>query len=202
MQLSRLVLDPGHGKARRDLSDPYEMHRSLARVFAIDEQQPVPRFLWRQEVDRGWAQPVVLVQSAHAANWQVLEAVPGYLQTLQHRIVPPLEERRRGTFCRFRLLANPTVTRGNKRLGLVSEDAQLEWLARQGQRWGFELDMALVSSSGSLVLPRPGRKISLQQACFEGRLKITDPGLLATALEMGIGPGKAFGMGMLSLGPG
>ncbi|MCY1372989.1 hypothetical protein D9M69_602340 [compost metagenome] len=58
-------------------------------------------------------------------------------------------------------------------------------------------------TGSELLRSRKGAtRISLLKACFEGRLQVRDPVAMAQALRVGIGPGKAFGCGMLSLGRG
>lgn len=202
MHLTRLSLDPRSAQARRDLADPYDMHRTLARVFAEDGTHAPPRFLWRFESQAAWSDPVVLVQSAHAADWSRLDALGGYLKKpVESKTVPLDHLLQREARYRFRLLANPTVTREGKRYGLATEDAQLGWLGRQGERCGFRIDAALVTSSDVLNSNKGGSRISLQRACFEGVLQLLDVDKVARVLQEGIGPGKAFGCGLLSLGP-
>jgi len=58
MYLSRLTLNPRDRNARRDLSSPYELHSTLARMFA-DAPQQTERVLFRLE--RG--ENRVLIQS-------------------------------------------------------------------------------------------------------------------------------------------
>lgn len=205
MFLSRLTLDPEHPHARRDLASAYEMHRSLARAFAVDAHSPPARFLWRLEPDRsGLTGSVVLVQAAHAGHWDTLAAQSGYLQDLQankpvqtDRLVRP------GQPCRFRLLANPTVTRAGKRYGLHDDDARMAWLQRQGQKHGFALLSAARSANGRITAAQGARsrRITLDAVLFEGLLQPLDAAALRLALISGIGPGKALGLGMLSLAP-
>lgn len=203
MYLTRLRLDPRSAQARRDLADPYEMHRTLVRAFVQDPGQTPPRFLWRGEPGGAWSEPVVLVQSEEAARWSVLQALPNYLKApAETREWQPAASLRVGESFRFRLFANPTVTREGKRLGLMSEEAQLAWLARQGERLGFAVEAALVTGSELLRSRKGDTRISLLRACFEGRLKVSDTAALAQAMSVGIGPGKAFGCGLLSLGRG
>ena len=79
MYLSRLTLDPRHPQVRRDLANPYEMHRTLARVHAPDAESPPRPFLWRLEAHPPTAgSAMLLAQSAVGANWQPLEAQSGY----------------------------------------------------------------------------------------------------------------------------
>lgn len=203
MFLTRLRLDPASAQARRDLSDPYDMHRTLVRAFAPQGQGEVPRFLWRLEPVQDWKRPEVLVSADQAGNWSFLDAGPGYLRSdaegLATRQVDLSALIHGDALLRFRLAANPTVTRAGKRLGLVGEDAQLEWLGRQGERHGFQLQAALVSGGDMMHGRRQGGRVSLLRVLFDGVLQVHDPQLLQRAVLSGIGPGKAFGCGMLSL---
>lgn len=201
MYLTRLTLDPRSVEARRDLGDPYEMHRTLTRAFVPDAKAKPLRYLWRLEpVGNSWTPPVVLVQSAAKANWNNLSTLPNYLNC-------PAETKEvdyggliieNGCF-RFRLLANPTVTREGKRYGLVGESEQLAWLARQGDKHGFEIEAAVVSASDVLDSSRAVRHIIIQRARFEGVLRSHNAKSLKQAVITGIGPAKAFGCGLLSL---
>lgn len=203
MYLSKLVLDPRQAQARRDLADPYEMHRTLARVYAPDAETPPSRFLWRLE-RRADDQPssVVLVQSAYPANWSKLEALPGYTEAIQadksvdlDQLLQPAKR------YRFRLLANPTVTRDGKRIGLVREEEQLDWLTRQGERNGFAV-LGCVRAASELLRVRQGRtsnRITVQTVLFEGLLEASDVGSLRSSLLNGLGHAKSLGLGLLSL---
>lgn len=201
MYLTRLQLDLRSAQVRRDLADPYEMHRTLVRAFVREAEQIPPRILWRAEPGSPWSAPVVLVQAEEAGDWSVLAALPTYLKVNAETLTlqPEMWLHAGGRF-RFRLFANPTVTRDGKRLGLTSEEAQLAWLRRQGERLGFAVEAALVSGSELLQGRKGDTRISLLKACFEGRLQVQEPAALMQALRSGIGPGKAFGCGLLSLG--
>lgn len=200
MHLTRLSLDSRNALARRDLADPYEMHRTLTRAFVSDTGQIPPRFLWRLESGVTWHMPTVLVQSIHEADWTILLALKGYLKRdAETKFLDPSQLLQHGVRYRFRLFANPTVTRNGKRYGLISEDAQLAWLSRQGERRGFTVETALVTGSDLLTSRTGSMPISLQRACFEGILSVRDAGRLADVLQTGIGPGKAFGCGLLSV---
>ncbi len=201
MHLTRLTLDPRSAQARRDLGDAYEMHRTLARAFVADAQSPPARFLWRLEAgSNAWATPVVLVQAAAAGDWSVLQALPNYLQRPVEGKRLALEEWvEGGARYRFRLQANPTVTRQGKRYGLVGETEQLAWLGRQGERHGFSVEAALVTASDVLSSRKGEGHISVQRVCFEGILQVQSLQAFSRALVAGIGPAKAFGCGLLSI---
>lgn len=203
MYLSKLTLDPRHPLARRDISDAYEMHRTLARAFSPDPATAPARFLWRLE-RRADHQPssVVLVQSARPANWSTLDSLAGYADEILPNKAVDLETLiQSGACCRFRLLANPTVTRAGKRYGLTREDAQLAWIARQGERHGFSVLGCIRGANEQLTVRqgRTGNRITLHTALFEGILQVVDTETLRQGVLNGFGHGKALGLGMLSL---
>jgi len=48
---------------------------------------------------------------------------------------------------------------------------------------------------------RSDKRITIVPSIFEGVIEITDPNQFRTALANGIGPAKAYGCGLLSIGP-
>lgn len=203
MFLTQLRLDPRSAAARRDLANPYDMHRTLVRAFVQDEQQTPPRFLWRLEPGGAWERPTVLVQSVQPGQWQFLAEGPAYLhadEAVATKAWQPQALLTSGGRYRFRLLANPTVCRQGNRLGLVGEEAQLGWLQRQAQQHGFDLEGALVMGGTPLRGQKGAHRITLQQVHYEGVLVAKDVSALEAAVVQGIGPGKALGCGLLSLG--
>jgi CRISPR system Cascade subunit CasE len=204
MYLTRLTLDPRSAKARRDLGDAYEMHRTLVRAFVDSPQSEPPRFLWRLEASKdSGANPTVLVQSEVAADWSVLETMPNYLQRHAESKCVALDQLIRAERCyRFRLLANPTVTREGKRYGLLKESEQNAWIERQGERHGFGVQACLVSAQNLFCSRDKGKPaVCIHRVCFEGLLKVQNEDALKRALVAGIGPAKAFGCGLLSVAP-
>lgn len=201
MFLSKLILNPKSREARRDLANPYDLHRTLARAFAPDEQTAPERFLWRLEPMANWQQPQLLVQSQTAGNWGPLHDLPYYLQgEVQEKHFAPEQWLEPESSYRFRLQANPTVTRDGKRRGLCHEQDQLAWLARQGERHGFTLIQGLVSGSAMQQGRKGDSRLSVLTATFEGYLRVNDSQALLAALQGGIGPAKSLGCGLLSLG--
>ncbi|ARP96730.1 type I-E CRISPR-associated protein Cas6/Cse3/CasE [Bordetella genomosp. 13] len=203
MHLSQLAIDLRSHGARRDLADAYEMHRTLSRAFAVDAATEPERFLWRIEAAGVWAEPMVLVQSRAEPDWSPLTALANYLRQSVHvkrldldRLVVPARK------YRFRFVANPTVTRNGKRYGLAAEAQQLEWLGRQGDKHGFSVEAVMVAASDRVQMRKKDAGIHLQRTCFEGLLTVRDANAVSAALLQGIGPGKAFGCGMLSIAPG
>ena len=196
MYLSLLYPNPDHPLARKDLADPYAMHQTLVRIT-----EPNDRLLWRLEAGRYGETPRVLIQTLTLPNWNAIlngdpepygELAPGSPKAFN----PVLKQRQR---LRFRLYANPTVTRNGKRLGLYREEDQLNWLKTRLQERGAQVLTALVGRREKKHFRKANHAIVLATAQFDGVLEVTNPERLVEALRQGIGHGKAFGLGLLSI---
>lgn len=222
MHLHRIHLDPRCKEARRDLSDPYQLHSTLCRAFCEPNAKcPEGEFLWRLESHTDSERyPHVLVQSRAIPNWNGI-AVKGWLTKadpavdLNARL--NLDALRSGQRFRFRLRANPSVTRAGKRMGLLHVEEQERWLERKGQQHGFSLpklasfdlsapsrDRVDVRVSEERMLhgeQRSGNGIRIFSVLFDGVLTVTEPEKFRTVLQTGIGHGKALGLGLLSVAP-
>lgn len=134
-----------------------------------------------------------------------------------------------GTLLRFRLRVNPTrklcvnplesSRRNGPRVPFQTEEDEVAWLDKKGKANGFELlpvmDVFLGAKDIKDVLVfRENRvygwkkgendshvKMTFHSVKFEGLLKVTDRNLFRKALEQGIGSGKAYGFGLLSVVP-
>ena len=222
MFLHRLHLDRRCREARRDLADPYQLHSTLCRAFSEPERKcPPNEFLWRlePEVDPSGC-PRVLVQSRSLPDWTRI-GTPGWLASAD----PPVDVKARlnldsfaaGKRLRFRLRANPCVTRDGKRLGLLRAEEQEAWLERKGKHHGFSLPLLAafdlsessearvdVQISQELMLrgrQHSGNGIRIFTVLYDGVLTVTDPDRFGDALQTGVGHGKALGLGMLSVVP-
>ncbi|MDH2392230.1 type I-E CRISPR-associated protein Cas6/Cse3/CasE [Streptomyces sp. HNM0663] len=119
---------------------------------------------------------------------------------------------------------NGTRPRGS-RVAHRTAAQQLEWLLKRCDRHGFTIPDATTTppppglhaeepelSAGPAVTVvsreilrfhkhTDSPRITLSTATFEGRLRVTDPDALRTALLGGIGPAKGYGQGLLTLAP-
>lgn len=205
MELTRIHLNIGNPGVRRDVSDPYEMHSTLARAFAAGPTSPPERFLWRLEATRSDQTPVVLVQSEAGGHWEVFEHQnPGWMARRETRSWIPESALRPGLRVGFRIRCNPTVTRQGKRLGLWRESEQRAWFARQAAQCGLG-DVRIDQVTGERLLGRrrkgEGPGVIVCAAQFDGFAVIDAPALVAGAVHAGIGHAKMMGLGLLSLAP-
>lgn len=222
MFLHRIHLNPRCREARRDLSDPYQLHSTLCRAFSPAAIKcPENAFLWRLEPETDPSgHPRILIQSGKMAEWSRIE-VDGWLAGVD----PAIDLRDRlsldsldvGQRFRFRLRANPCVTRNGKRLGLLRIEDQEKWVQRKSQLHGFSLpllpsfDLSDPSdrridvrvSQGQMLKGKrhPGGFIRVFSVLYDGILKVTDLNLFKNTLKTGIGHGKVMGNGLLSVVP-
>jgi CRISPR system Cascade subunit CasE len=221
MYLSKILLDPTSRATQKALSDVGVMHRSIMACFPdIDAQNAREELgvLFRLEVDRRGESVQVLVQSKVKPSWSFLPK--GILVADNDSTGNPwckqvdkyFKDIGDGDSLRFRLQANPTKkiragegTPQGKRVELILEEQQLEWLRRRGSQSGFEVRSATLKPLGKITAgPSNGSgaaKKTLFVIRFDGVLRVTDHVALKEALEKGIGPGKAYGLGLLSVAP-
>jgi len=215
--LTRLRLNPTSRSLLRELADPVALHRRIMATFDhVDgaDARAQLGILWRLDTE-GRHSPVLLVQSHQGSAWDRLPE--GWAQQVDTKdIDPALDAISSGQALRFKLRANATrkidtktgqdgIRRNGQRVPLRSAEAAVSWLRRHGESSGFRL----VDGTGGPVVdvrpeaPTSGRRkngtVTVEPVRFEGLLLVENPGALVSAIRSGIGPGKAFGCGLLSL---
>ncbi|MGC8880509.1 MAG: type I-E CRISPR-associated protein Cas6/Cse3/CasE [Anaerolineae bacterium] len=211
MYLSRLILDPRSRRVRREVSEPYEMHRTLLKAFPPAAAGGPGRVLFRVDMPpvyyAGPAHFIVLVQSEYMPDWSFLDTLERYLLpgVADNPAVKPFTPAfTRGQPLLFRLRANPTVKRDGKRCGLYREEEQRAWLERKAAQNGFSVLGVLVQREGIVGgricrAPEEVHPLRLLAVRFDGLLRVDDPERFQDALRQGIGSGKGLGFGLLSL---
>lgn len=222
MYLSLLHLNPASAEVQRDLRDVAGMHSRIMQAFP-DVLDPTCKarayfgVLYRIEFTRngGW---LLYVQSKPMPAWDnlpsdYLSLAEGNNSAFVKSVVAAYDSIRAGQLLRFRLKVNVTrkidtktgpdgQKRNGRRVAIQQTEAQMDWLLRVAQRSGFEPQQAVIAASGSIerVQSRLGNK-TFQGVVFEGVLRVSDPERFQEALVNGIGPGKAYGFGLLSIAP-
>ena len=192
MYLSKLVLNSRNRLVQRDLSDIQKMHETIMRAFTAIEPG---RVLYRLEPREDGVQ--VIVQSRNVPVWSLVES-DYFLQEPAYKMVELKVGA--GQKLRFRLRANPTVKAGGKREGILQEEEQLSWLERKGSTNGFEIiDAHTHGQRMEYGKGRNGNELRLFCTTFDGILSVADPDKVIDAVKNGIGSGKGFGNGLLSL---
>lgn len=225
MFLSRLTLNTRCRLTRQHLAQPYQLHRTLLKAFP-EGGVHIPRasaeahgVLYRVEPHPTLHKPSVLIQSVTEPDWTGLQALHDEQgrSFLDH---PPecgsvASNLQLGGRYAFRLRANPTkrdATTG-KRVGLYQEEDQRRWLHRKlgsidrsdttDQGAAVRIVQVVISKEGDVIeRPRQAEQtgaVTLFSVQFDGVLDVLDPAQVATLQRNGIGSGKGFGFGLLSL---
>ena len=231
LYLSSLVVDGRCREARGDLGNCQALHRRVLHAFPDDGDVTAARerfgVLYRVEPVDGGAR--ILVQSRERPDWSRLPA--GYLRGAvagPKQVDEAYARLAAGDELVFRLRANPTRRISNrnmsaeekwrgKRVDIRGEDAQIAWLREKGKAAGFVLlavrshpdardsdetsDVRTIQVAGRVTGGGRENHLTFASVTFEGRLRVTNPDTFREALWHGIGSGKAFGFGLLSIAP-
>jgi CRISPR system Cascade subunit CasE len=218
MYLSRLILNPQSRQVQREMSNIYQMHRTIMSAFP-DNLSKEERVLFRLEVDNQNTLRL-LVQSQSSPNWDFLSTPPkNYLlpyspdDDIPNPAVTEFDLSKSlhpNQTLAFRLRANPTIKKdrpGEKqghRVGIYDEAGQIDWLKHKADLGGFRVLNVRTSQEGkrSDTIYRQNsaaQKLELLAVQFDGLLQVVDPIKVIETIANGIGSGKGFGFGLLSL---
>lgn len=164
---------------------------------------------------------MILVQSAVWPDWEYAFHNAGYLLAAPPQVQSFDPCFTQGQILRFRLAANPTRRLSQHSLEAdgqpietkwigkripVRNEQLFDWLARRAEPAGFsvEEDCTEIQPGYIYVNKKKAQKDKgqrLRSVRYDGILQVTDPDGLRKTIIQGIGPGKAFGFGLLSLAP-
>lgn len=204
MYLSRIELDLTNRKTMYALSNPNLLHGAIETAFPGTRE----RKLWRLDMLGG--RQYLLLLSPEKPDFRGISSQFGTGDCGQTRAYAPLLERiAEGSVWQFRLTANPTKScktacssRGKVRACAVVAE-QEQWLLDRAEKHGFTLENDGFSVTAikrySFTKRREGRKVSLLSVTYEGILRVSDAERFRQTLTEGMGRGKAYGMGMLTV---
>lgn len=226
MHFSRFQINPQRREAKRLLANPRAMHAAVESAFPPRENRGEDgRVLWRVDSDRHDVR--LYVVSPHQPDFRHLveqagwETSPG--ETTDYgRLLSGLKIGQRYA---FRVTVNP-VKRAHAHgqrgqlLPLVGEQGQIDWLTARAGAWGFRIpthdapaEIARPEAPASMdvrvvqrrdrVFEKSGydrrRTVTQRQVAMTGHLEVTDAADLRAALVHGMGRGKAYGCGLMTL---
>lgn len=221
MYLTRMQLNVGSGTARREAVDCQALHRRVMSTMQRQRSEArAAAVLFRMDRDRQTGAVWLYVQSHDALDWGQLP--PHYLvagSLAQKGLDEAYAAIRADMVLAFRLRANPTrkidtrssptgERRNGRRVPLRDEDAALQWLARKGEQGGFAVVRATAAVEDVQHGTRRGSgdnassaRLTFASTLFQGYLRVTDADALRRTLGAGLGSGKAYGFGLLSVAP-
>lgn len=208
MYLSRVMLDADKRETLKALTSPQLMHAAIEDCFEGERQ----RRLWR--IDQLSDNLYILILSQQKPNFHdftkrfATQTDSNAAETKEYE--PFLNRLKEGQIWRFRLRANPVHSISEKRnasqrgkvMAHVTTQYQKQWLLDRAQKYGFSLDEEAfdVVHTQWLKFEKGGSgKVSILAVSFEGLLTIQNTEKFKQALITGIGRGKAYGCGLLTI---
>lgn len=207
MFISRIPLDLNNRKTVQAITVPEILHASIENCFVGERK----RNLWR--IDTLGEKSYLLVVSPKQTDFTEVAQIYGESDQFESLSYEPLFQKlRTGQQWSFRLRANPTKSlfdpeKPNQRgkVVAVKPSDQKNWLIKCAGNNGFSVqtnDFDVVESVWKRFYKgkyKNKKEVILYTAVYEGILTITNPLLFSDALSKGIGRGKAYGCGMLTI---
>lgn len=195
MYLTQLKMDLLHPSIRQALKDRQDLHRDLSQSFQGN-------FLYRVTGSR---QPELLVLSENEPDLERLEK-RGLARKGSQDVSPLQDKYQNGSILHFNLLAAPSKKKkedgreNSRRVFLATPELRAEWLKHQGEKYGFEMLEAHEPSAETVIsISRKSGPFIISAVEFAGVLKIADSPKFWKSWEKGIGPEKAYGLGLMLL---
>lgn len=204
-----MELDVGKRATRKALLSPSIFHGAVEASFAGGRE----RRLWRVDVLQGKYYLLLLSDQipclSHMAKQFGMEGSGEPWQTKSYDTL--LEQIETGSVWQFRLTANPTKSvkfpepgRRGTVCAHITPEYQLKWLLDRCEPHGFSVDpgeVLVTEGQWQRFYKGDQRKkpVSLLAVTFTGILTVTDEMCFRKTLMDGIGRGKAFGMGLLTV---
>lgn len=205
MYLSRAELDPTRRSTMIALACPQKLHGAVESSFPGERR----RRLWR--LDTLGEKLYLLLLSEDEPDLTRLCEQFGTGAAPETRPYEPLLARVTAGSCwQFRLTANPAFSqkdradpraRGSLKPCYL-EAEQEKWLLEQAPKHGFavEQDTFRVMRKQTYRFAKNGkRQVTLLAVTYEGVLQVKDPEAFQKMLCSGLGRGKAYGLGLMTI---
>lgn len=199
MILTKVKLDLRSPSARQALTDCGDMHRNIQALFG--ESREDAGVLYRaQKTERGCT---VYILSSRKPVFDEAAARNGMIPAGTRDMTAVEGLFAEGRRFRFDLLTMPSKkesdrTRKNSQRRILRDpEERLAWLARKAEAGGFRILSASDEEGETLRAKKSGGELWIHTTRFTGVLEITDPDRFLSAWKGGIGPEKAYGLGML-----
>ncbi|WP_281363032.1 type I-E CRISPR-associated protein Cas6/Cse3/CasE [Gordonia asplenii] len=215
--MSRIALNRRRRGAMKLLTNRHAMHAAVMSSFAPGTETTTDdgRVLWRVDRD-GEELNLLIISPARPCLVHIAEQAGWTTENTwaTRNYAPFLASIERGGRYLFRMVGNPTHTlsdgRGKRVVAHRTVEHQRNWLIGKGALDGFEV-AASSADGGALALElsersvetfrRQDRTVHLTTTRFDGELLVSDPDALRRALTHGVGRGKGYGCGLITLLP-
>ncbi|MDI5968611.1 type I-E CRISPR-associated protein Cas6/Cse3/CasE [Streptomyces sp. SL13] len=213
--LARLALDTSRTDVREELRNAVAMHRRVMSLFPDlpELQEARSHFGVLHRVEQAERQAVLMVQSNRET---ALDRLPnGYtVNSASRNIEPLLEALAHGRRLHYRCDANPIRRPGHTTRELYKNLPPVvalhghhadDWWHRRASLAGLKVHTHLSHPLDAAVGRRgkggDAQKVRHHRVRFEGTAEIVDPDALRAAMTGGIGRGRSYGCGLLTIAP-
>lgn len=202
MYLTKIELDLGHRAVRAALGDCQKMHQLLSGLFACPRKNV--NLLYRVQ-NCGHLCFVYLYSEKPVIRENLLSFM---VLVGEQDVSQWLHSMTCGRQFRFDLLTMPSSKvyqvgfKNSRRRVLKTEEKRVDWLLRKASQNGFEiLGLQELESTGFAGKHGAiqGGQMNWMLYHYCGILEIKDASVFQNAVSNGIGPGKAYGLGMILL---
>jgi len=187
------------------IRDTYDWHQRVWQAFGGRDGQPRDFLTRVDRLEEGYRLLILSTVQPHKPDWCPTDC-------FKTKLVP--ETFLDHTHYRFSLLANPTKKvrvdnpdgsrkKNGSRVPLTKREDLVAWLERKADAGGFRFDPASLRTipRGREYFHKPGAQGLHSAVEFQGTLQVTLPATFRESFQGGIGSAKAFGFGLLVLGP-
>lgn len=199
MYLSKITLGLRSPSVRQGLRNCADMHRNIQRCFGTDRSDS--GVLYRLHKTENGCCIYLLSETApkRMASGMTLAGC---------RDMTDFEDSMTaGRVFRFDLLCMPCkkipdgIGRNSRRVNLRTPEEKADWVMRKAAVAGFEILPDSLNEMREIVImgERENSPLYFHATQFAGVLRITDEAAFRKAWREGIGPEKAYGLGMLML---
>ncbi|MEC3996152.1 type I-E CRISPR-associated protein Cas6/Cse3/CasE [Actinacidiphila sp. DG2A-62] len=202
--LTEIRLNTRAREVRADLKNGGRgFHHRTARLAPPETATADARLLWRLDTFRNGLR--LLVQTPQEPDLSTLPDTYGTART--HPLDRHLERLTQGQRVRYRLAANPVRTGTDEITGMPLKnripckgEEITRWFNHRTETLGLAPETLATYQLAPVTGTRdhkPGLRLTLTR--YDGIATITDPAALRTAILTGIGRGRAFGAGLLTV---
>jgi CRISPR system Cascade subunit CasE len=202
MYLTKLELDLTNPGMRAALRDAQKLHQLVTGLFQCARKDA--EILYRCR-GRGIHTDLYMYSACPVDPNRIL---PGMRLVAQRDVTPWLESMEVGDVFSFQLVTAPfrkvaeDGTRNSRRRALRTQEERLAWLSRKAEQGGFRLLSTEEAPAEKLIARHSagsGGSLTVDAHCYSGFLRVEDAEHFRQTVACGIGPEKAYGLGMLLL---
>ena len=202
MYLTKIRLERSNPGYRASVRDAQRMHRLVTGLFNVARKDA--DILYRCYIN-GVYMDLYIYSGIKVDQERIL---PGMHLVGERNMSEWLNSLKSGDIYEYQILTSPFkkvaeegAKNSRRRILRIQED-RIVWLQKKAEQNGFTVLSAVETPSERINAVHPddkGGQLLSDVYCYTGALRINDADMFRNAVCHGIGPGKAYGLGMILL---